>query len=311
MKTDKIPNPVIAQLPIALTNDQLPLINNLLTTFGSNWIDSEFPDDSLQYALSIAALHSSIEIFTLLINTGACVDVRDTAGRTPLINAITQNKIQHVELLLAQGANLILPSKTHWTPLYIAANKNYLEIAQLLVSSENASAEMINFPNTVGGTALMVASMQGYTEIINLLLDNGADINQQDHNKWNALMKAAHKGHADVVACLLDRGADYTLTDNNGCTPLIIAAKNGHSATVEILLPLKNSNVNAQDVEGNTALHYAIESNNTELASLLLARDADIHIQNRSNVSPLMLAESKNLDDMLQLLNPPGATIGF
>ncbi len=311
MRNADIPAQVKEQLPSAIINNQSDTINNLLTTWGSNWIDSELPNSNYQYLLSIAAVHANIELFTLLVNTEAYVDVQDKEGRTPLLHAVTQNKIQHVELLLAQGASLILHNRNHWTPLYVAANKNLMEIAQLLVTSENASAQMINYPNTAGGTALMIASMHGYIEMINLLLDNGADINHQDRINWNALMKAADKGHADVVARLLERGADYTITDNNGFNPLTLAAKAGHSATVEIILQLEDINVDALDQKNRTALFYAVQRKHLDVVRVLVDAGANINEADINHTSPLMLAEQNHDDEILEILNSPRAAMRF
>ena len=55
---------------------------------------------------------------------------------------------------------------------------------------------------------MVVASCFGSTEIAELLLARGADVNRCDDSGWSPLTHAAYRGHTDTVELLLDRGAD-------------------------------------------------------------------------------------------------------
>ena len=59
-----------------------------------------------------------------------------------------------------------------------------------------------------GETALMKASQKGYKEIVEILLENGADVNVKGYSDWTALMHASHYGHKDVVELLLENGVN-------------------------------------------------------------------------------------------------------
>lgn len=54
--------------------------------------------------------------------------------------------------------------------------------------------------------------------MINLLIENGADIDAQDHKKWTPLMIASMHGNYDVVNCLIDHGANQGVEDIEGKT---------------------------------------------------------------------------------------------
>jgi len=177
-----------------------------------------------------AAIGGFIAIIIFLLNPGpgikpAEVNKQDREQRTALINAVLNDKEDCVTLLTENGANPNLYSRNGWTPLYIAANKGYTNIATKLLfqygrnsTTKGTSYHTLNvdmaIQNTVGGTVLMVASMQGHYQIVESLLRSGADVNVKDKQNWTALMKAADKGNLEVVKLLLANGADVLVADN-------------------------------------------------------------------------------------------------
>ncbi len=80
--------------------------------------------------------------------------------------------------------------------------------------------------NTVSGgiTALMLASMYGYEEIVQILLSNGARIDAQAEDGTTALMLASRFGHLNVVRALLVAGCDATIQTAYGETALKLAS---------------------------------------------------------------------------------------
>ena len=90
-----------------------------------------------------------------------------------------------------------------------------------------------------------------------LLLDRGGDPNKTDLIGSTPLHMAAWNGHRDVVQILLDRGADANMAGYDlGNTPLHNAAINGHKYTVEVLLN-GGAKYNHIDVHGMTPLNVA------------------------------------------------------
>jgi hypothetical protein len=96
---------------------------------------------------------------------------------------------------------------------------------------------------------LMTAALLGHTEIVQLFLEKGADVNAKDNDGWTALMIAAEKGHSEIVQLLLEKGADVNAKDNDGVTALMFAAANGHTEIVQLLLE-KGADVNAETNDG-------------------------------------------------------------
>jgi ankyrin repeat protein len=64
----------------------------------------------------------------------------------------------------------------------------------------------------------MLASLNGHTDVVKLLLDRGAKIDLQRSDGATALIVAAQNGHEEVIKILLERGADRGIKDNTGKT---------------------------------------------------------------------------------------------
>lgn len=84
-------------------------------------------------------------------------------------------------------------------------------------------------------SALMFASIYGYTEMVKLLIENGADVNLRDKNGATALTSSAWAGNADIVEILIKNKADINAKHNIGRTALWFAVAQNHSDVVEII----------------------------------------------------------------------------
>jgi ankyrin repeat protein len=83
-----------------------------------------------------------------------------------------------------------------------------------------------------------VATMK--TEIVKLLIDNGADVNAiRDWDGRSALIWAASHGRTDIVKLLIDNGADVNAKNNKGETALKIATTKNNTKIVDMLKAAK------------------------------------------------------------------------
>ncbi len=112
--------------------------------------------------------------------------------------------------------------------------ENQVEIIQYLIDS----GADINYQNVWGDTALFLASMKGKKEIVKLLLDHGGYINHHDRNGFTPLIYASLSSDKDIVKLLLsdDGGADINAKDNDGHTVLFWASSPGKEDIVQLLL---------------------------------------------------------------------------
>ena len=101
-----------------------------------------------------------------------------------------------------------------------------------------------------GHTALMRAALDGNTESVKELINQGGNINQRDDNGRTALMFAVINGHYETMKVLLEHGADVNAKSNLGGTALMGAASAGELKMVQALLD-KGADLNARLHETN------------------------------------------------------------
>ena len=87
-----------------------------------------------------------------------------------------------------------------------------------------------------GQSALWRATSGGSTEIVQILLDNKADVNLAAKKGASPLFIASAAGHLDIVKCLIDHKAAVDQAMNDGSTPFLAACFEGHLQTLKILI---------------------------------------------------------------------------
>ena len=182
----------------------------------------ELPQSVLNDALIAVCRtgHSSAEFCArFLLNKCADVNYRDVADPnqlTPLLAASLKSSMSLVNLLLCRGANPNLADNYHRTPLYIACQLQSHEIASLLLYNENIKTSL-KLPDSQGEKhPLWVASMNGYLDLVCLLLDNNASTDLIGDDGQHILMCAHTAGQYEVVRLLLEYGADPSVLSSVG-----------------------------------------------------------------------------------------------
>ncbi|MGE0207467.1 MAG: ankyrin repeat domain-containing protein, partial [Candidatus Babeliales bacterium] len=107
-------------------------------------------------------------------------------------------------------------------------------------------------------TPLMYAAYWGKTEIVKLLLVHNPEINKQDDSGCNALLLALKSLYKqEIIEMLLDAGADVNMPDKDGMTPFLQAASSSDLSLIKLMLK-KGAHVHSQSNDGTTALIYAV-----------------------------------------------------
>lgn len=153
---------------------------------------------------------------------------------------------------------------------------------------------------------LIEAAWDNDIEMARELVAQGADVNAKDDTRQSAYLIAASEGHVELLELTLDNGADVTSLDGFDGTGLIRAAERGHHDVIERLLQT-DIDVNHVNNLGWTALHEAIlfgdgSERYVETVRLLLDHGADPMLSTVNGQDPLVLAENRSQDGVVELL---------
>ncbi len=143
------------------------------------------------------------DLVTKLLNKGVDVDVKDEVGYTALIYAAGNGRTEIVKLLVREG-NWTNRSESFGRAMAVAIGRRHLEIAKFLIEKGASLNERTKNHKL---TPLMVAASNGYTEVVQALINNGADINAKSALGLTALRLAENQGHVEVVRFLQAAGA--------------------------------------------------------------------------------------------------------
>uniref|UniRef100_A0A8C3CVV0 Ankyrin repeat domain-containing protein 17 n=1 Tax=Cairina moschata TaxID=8855 RepID=A0A8C3CVV0_CAIMO len=264
------------------------------------------PADSFESPLTLAACGGHVELAALLIERGANLEEVNDEGYTPLMEAAREGHEEMVALLLGQGANINAQTEETQetaltlaccggflevadflikagadielgcsTPLMEAAQEGHLELVKYLLAAaymliNTASGANVHATTATGDTALTYACENGHTDVADVLLQAGADLEHESEGGRTPLMKAARAGHVCTVQFLISKGANVNRTTaNNDHTVLSLACAGGHLAVVELLLA-HGADPTHRLKDGSTMLIEAAKGGHTSVVCYLL-----------------------------------------
>ncbi len=228
-----------------------------------------------------AARTGAADIVEQLLANGADPNRQAARGQTALMWAVAQRHPEVIRVLLAHGADVHVRTNV-WTSLRKSD------------TDQSSHPDYQMHVKQGGDTALMFAAQVGDVASARLLVDAGANVNDQSAAGTSATVLAAHSNHDEVVALLLDRGAD----------------------------------VNAASA-GYTALHAAILRRNIKAVQVLIEHGADVNAPLRApttarrdsddfffhnafiGATPLWLTARFSEAEIMRLLAAHGADAGF
>ena len=247
-------------------------------------VDVNEKDNDGTTALMFAVEYGNEVIVKLLIEAGADVHAKDNVECTALMR-------------LARYASM---KKLIGIDEDVATKKVYKEILDMLLAK---GADINAQDNKNEYTTLSTAACTGCRGLVEALLACGADVNVQDAIGSTALTVAVLEQYKDIVKILLKAGANpnlaYGLEDVTNLTPLWVAVLHNSKEMVEGLLDA-NADIHARTSKGITALMLAAAADYREMVSLLFRRGASFAVGDKV----LMAREfNGNLTDSLRLLN--------
>ncbi len=237
-------------------------------------------------------------------------------GYTPLAKATQKDARGIMSLLFKYGAHVdgVPQDHTNWTPLAIAANNNHVYAAEYLLK-QKADVNLLCH----GAPPLMRAMMKTFTdqsELVQLLLDHGADPNRAKQYALNPVQFAVMNARAKYLPLLLAKGADLHVRDQYQKSLLMLVAElyptdDGLSEedkrkTMQFLIDNKVP-MHLIDDQGKTALMYAAEFAVKENVELLLKNGADPNMKDDQGRTALYYAKISPQKGVMAVLKKYGA----
>lgn len=222
-------------------------------------------------------------------------------GDTAVLRAAGRGWSDEVKALHEHGADLTIAGNYQRNILHITASRKYHDITAYVLEH---APELADQPEYRGGLPLHKAFMMRSEENIKLLLPvttNLEAVEIAEHPgkgdaRGNTLLLTAadSTGNVEWVKTLHEKGADITASGLTGKNALHYAARHKDPALATYLLEHAPELLNAQDDDGNTPLHIAIQSNHNAVVNALLKSKPDLSITNKAGYAPFLFAAFSN-----------------
>jgi ankyrin repeat protein len=254
------------------------------------------------------------DMFQLLIEKGARINAQDNCGKTVLSKAVERGQYEYAKKLILAGANInsvdnngetILTNRTS-----VSINKRrYIDFVKFVLSRPEVDIHIVDKNDR---DAFFGAVYNHGCEMIELLIEKGANVNRTTKNGLNALayttnynviqilinagicvnhvdmdgipmiMHMIQKNHysQNWLELLINHGLDTSYVDNKTGNTLLHEVAISVNDWCKVLIEKGNINIDSTNENGETALHLAMQAEwDTEIVHTLLKMGADINAQ--------------------------------
>ncbi|KAJ5365438.1 hypothetical protein N7517_008324 [Penicillium concentricum] len=192
------------------------------------------------------------------------------------------------------------------TDLLVACYLGITQVIQVLLDE----GFDVNIQDQWSLTALQAASLRGFQQVVQILLDNGADLYSQFGRYGISLQAASFGGHEKIVEILLNQGANVNIESSDFKKALQLASYEGHERVVKILLKW-GAKVNMQGADFYTALYDASLEGHERVVEILLNHGANVNMEGGYYDTPLQVASFKGHERIIEILLNHGANINL
>lgn len=272
---------------------------------------------TFERVLSDAIVHQApIEELKVILDAGAKLMDPSARKPNPIHYTVWQRYPDAAELLLQQGYDVNALDDFGYSALHLAARHGYTDMMEILI--KHGSAINFNpldleerFPIDAVEEPLRMALKYGHRNAAKLLLENGANPNGRYF--FGSEINLASPLQPELLELLLEFGARVNEQDRNGLTPIMKACRLRQGMESLLLLLSYGGDVNIRADrrhDHRTALHYAVLSGSVDIVLVLLDSGAQVRFEPEYNrPTPLHLAVRRGDIKMINLLLDVGANI--
>ncbi len=293
-------------------------------------------EGALYQAISTACFQGRLGLVALLLQSTSSIDINflnrnvvadkrmkmkhpmpPLAGERLITRACWSGNLNLIQFLVEKGARIDADcnqrqSPRH-SPLHVACITGNYKLANYLIQTAGTNRDFINLKNSQQQTPLHLAVQNDDSEkafrVVQLLCENGADINALDIEKHNALYYSAIKNHAAIATYLLKNGGDPFNYSSGNITALHIACKFGALETAAVIISYAKTQdpatfsalINAIAADGSSALHMLClkpendQSRQQHIARLLRNEGANMLLLDAEGHTPSAFASKNGL----------------
>jgi ankyrin repeat protein len=293
-------------LHIAIKYNYLDMIDLILKYNKQNTgISILLLEDKKKYTpLHYAILYNNYIIIKKLIDNGSNVNVINYEGYNALHLAIFNKSIDICKLIINNIVNINDKSYNGETVLHLACSMNLIEIINLLLENENIDINIQDYEYEF--TAMHYLIMFGYNDIMKKIITRKEyNPNIQDVYGNTVLHYAIIENNHNAYELLITlKNMNYNLWNVNLKIPLHIAIcnyKNDNYDYIEKIL--EYSNLNIQDNNGNTCMHYlCIDNKWKKYINMLSKKKINIIVQNNKLMTPIQYLSTDNQTEFMNMI---------
>ncbi len=270
-----------------LNDDSRGAMLKLLINSGAKVEGDPFQEIKADIPIIYAASSGSCEAVRFLLEeANSPINVVGVGGFTPLINALSRNRVSVTKMLLDKGADPnycgLYNGKLTTVPLDVAIFKKNAKLVSMLIDYHAD----VNRPDSKLNVPLHYAVSTGSEEIIKILLDAKASIDNMNSMGQSPLAYAiALDRDTNIAVLLIDCSADCNQRTKSGKTPIMIAIEKQNTLIVKKLID-KGVDLSASDINNKNALSYANDSRNQDIINMVVqAYNAQAARQNAESKS--------------------------
>ncbi len=255
-------------------------------------VDVDIVNNKGDSPLMTSIRYGKPEIRDLILSLYPDINKPNKIGDSPILLATKQNDFDSIRILTVSGANLNVKNNYGYTPVLASVSLGSKELARHFITyGSTAGINSTNFfkyiskknllgievfliggmnPNVFdsnGNTALIIASANGDTKLVSLMIKYKANLNIVNKYGNNALIYSLRKQYPQISKYLIERGADVNVVNKKDETALFWASYHGYYDIAKLLLE-KNANPSTKTKKGHTPYDIAEKRNQNGILSL-------------------------------------------